>query len=682
MDEARTSTPKAGNKPVLVAQGPLPAFVFVDEFIECTLAIEHFDQLAKPHDAPLALPFQVALVHEDTKLTTETSAHLTIDPATPLVFSSETCTFRFQLHHVLRSMCLRCFVPAADCPPLSTLTSSFSVVKEKLVVSEQPPEVWFKDEGGKDKKICVQVNVQAAPGHQVIDRVIPLTLQLLYDSGEPVPNASVPTVNTSASILKLYPDLPPHITNGHVKLEFRIEDVSKNHQNHCFVLRVAPQSSNVYEDLAAVDTQPVAIRSKRNKRRLSSLKSPSNAGGITGMSPSCQRPRMIPTPTHGVTPTANNYTPSSRRATPHNVPRPRMTWSDTMQEWKLIGYEIHPDGSTNHQAPLYRCVSCLRFTDAAKQAEHAPNCGYLKHQQARRAAATPQATPHAQMYGPYTPSNYTPQHHQQQYTPSHNTMVYTPSHAGYNPASVAAAYQAAAAAAAAQYNATPTNASAMGYAGMNSAAYTSSAPVQAAYTPSHAAGSSVSVKTDNIFLQTEREPEPEARETDMMMTDLTMDGLMSTTPTTETDATDWSFNTLNMAAPTTAAASGTSALFAGSTPPSDEAYVSVILAVMQCDMRGDKMGLPAFNQYQQLVGFYKESQDNLSPTQVLFSPVSDFPFCDSQAVTASLETAVQYSPGAVFLLSKCVGGLVKLQEQALMYYWSQQQQQQQSMFAS
>ncbi|EQC33950.1 hypothetical protein, variant [Saprolegnia diclina VS20] len=599
MDETRAGSTPKGAKPVLVAQAPMPRFAFVDEFIECTLVIEHYDLVPKQSDGALSLPFQVALVHEDTKLTTETSSHLTIDPTTPLVFTSETCTFRFSLQHVLRNMCLRCFVPSTDCTSLSTLTSPFSIVKEKLVVSEQPPDVWFKDEGGKDKKICVQVNVQAAPGHSVIDRVIPLTLQLLYDSGEPVPNASVPSVNTAASILKLYPDLPPHITNGHVKLEFRIEDVSKNHQNHCFLLRIAPQSSNVYEDLAAVDTQPVAIRSKRNKRRLSSLKSPSNMGGMTGMSPSCQRPRMIPTPTHGATPTSNAYTPGSRRATPHNVPRPRMTWTDTMQEWKLIGYEIHGDGTTNHQAPLYRCVSCQRFSDATKTGEHAPNCGFVKHQQARRAAATPQA----QMYGPYTPSNYTPQHHTQQFTPSHANMVYTPSHAAYNPATVAAAYQAAAVAAAAAY--TPTNAASMSYNNMQ--AYTPSS--QQAYTPSSSTNVNPNVnpnvntnavlKTENIFLQTEREPEPETREaTDMMMTDLTMDGLMST-PTTETDATDWSFNTLNMAATSSAAA--TTSLFAGSTPPSDEQYVSLILAQMQVDMHGQKMGLPAFNQFQQLV---------------------------------------------------------------------------------
>ncbi|OQR82089.1 hypothetical protein THRCLA_11142, partial [Thraustotheca clavata] len=486
-------------------------------------------------------------------------------------------------------------------------------------------------------------------------------------------NASVPSQNMAASILKLYPDLPPHITNGHVKLEFRIEDVSKNHQNHSFLLRIAPQSSNVYEDLASVDTHPVAIRSKRNKRRLSSLKSPSN-GSLSGMAPSpCQRPRMIPTPTHGVTPTSN-YTPSSRRATPHNVPRPRMSWTETMQEWKHIGYEIHPDGSINHQAPLYRCLSCNRYSDASKQAEHAPNCSYLKHHQ-QRAAALHAATPQAQMYGPYTPSNYTPSHANYS-TPSHNNMVYTPSHPSYNAANVAAAYQAAAAAAAAGY--TPTNANAMHYNAMNYAP--SNGGIAQAYTPTNAATNAPVVKTENIFLQTERDPEPEpVRETTSDMMDLTMDGLMSTTPTTENDNTDWSFNNLNMSM---TSSTGTNSLFAGSTPPSDEQYVTAILAVMQCDMRGDKMGLPAFNQFKQLVGFYKESQDNLSPTQVLFSPLSDFPFCDSQAVSSALESAMQFSPGAVFLLAKCVGGLIKLQEQAFMYYWSQQQQQPQALFSS
>ncbi|CAK4619234.1 unnamed protein product [Aphanomyces euteiches] len=278
--------------------------------------------------------------------------------------------------------------------------------------------------------MTIQVQVQAAPGRAVSPRIIPLELSLLYDSGEVV-QASASATSPSSGILKLFPDLRPNITDGNVRISFRIEDVSKNHQNHSFMLKIAPESSNVYADIASVCTAPVAIRSKRNKRRLAGLKSP--------------KPNIFLTP-------AKPHTPSPAEAT---AAKPMMTMEMYLQVMNMA--------NNNANAQIFTQESCVAY----------------------------------------------------------------------------------------------------------------------------------------------------------------------------------------------------------------------IWAQMQSDMRGDKMGLAAFDQYRQLIGFYKENQDvtqqeqQQQRPQMVFSPLSEFPFCDTTAICSGLESAVQYGSPAVFALSKYMGNLVKLQEEALMHYWSQ-----------
>lgn len=91
---------------------------------------------------------------------------------------------------------------------------------------------------------------------------------MLYESGNQVLNQS---------ILRLFPDMRPNMTRGRVTVSFRIDDVSKNHQGQSFILEVAPEkqeSSLMFQDIAPARTSVIAIRSKRNKRKL--------AGGVPG----------------------------------------------------------------------------------------------------------------------------------------------------------------------------------------------------------------------------------------------------------------------------------------------------------------------------------------------------------------------------------------------------------------
>ncbi|KAH9100285.1 hypothetical protein LEN26_015991 [Aphanomyces euteiches] len=605
---AESSKPVQTSQLALVVEKPLPFHAFPDEFIECTLRLQHSEQVTLP------ISFHVALVHADTKLTTETTSHLVrmlepilsnrhvllkaLDPSTPLVFTTDVCTFRFQMRNVVNNMCLRCYLPDPH-HMVSVMTSAFTIVQEKLVVTEQPPDVWFKDEGGRDKCMTIQVQVQAAPGRAVSPRIIPLELSLLYDSGEVV-QASASATSPSSGILKLFPDLRPNITDGNVRISFRIEDVSKNHQNHSFMLKIAPESSNVYADIASVCTAPVAIRSKRNKRRLAGLKSPSNAS--TSSPSTSARPRMLPTPVHA-TPTHEKATPGGARrthpsSTPHNLPRARPSWLDTMEEWTIIGYEVHADGSMNKDAPIYRCMACMALNDSSHHGAHSPSCDYFRSRQ----------------------QHYTPRPHRVQ-TPhmvyGYNHQAYTPS-ANTNQTPVGSAY-------------TPTN--------------------HAAYTPTNQASHVFGKPEPNIFLTPAKPHTPSPAEATAAKPMMTMEMYLQVMNMANNNANAQIFT--------------------------QESCVAYIWAQMQSDMRGDKMGLAAFDQYRQLIGFYKENQDvtqqeqQQQRPQMVFSPLSEFPFCDTTAICSGLESAVQYGSPAVFALSKYMGNLVKLQEEALMHYWSQ-----------
>jgi hypothetical protein len=172
----------------------------------------------------------------------------------------------------------------------------FGYRKEKLRIVEQPPDVWFKDEGGREKCMTISLVLDPAPGRRLEDRVIPLQVRLLYENGNEVANQN---------ILRLFPDMRPNMMNGRVTISFRIDDVSKNHQGQSFSVEIAPQrqdTSSMFQDISPIITNVIAIRSKRNKRKLNTPRgsvagTPRHNGSTTmatsPMSSPTQRPRLM-----------------------------------------------------------------------------------------------------------------------------------------------------------------------------------------------------------------------------------------------------------------------------------------------------------------------------------------------------------------------------------------------------
>uniref|UniRef100_K3XC06 Uncharacterized protein n=1 Tax=Globisporangium ultimum (strain ATCC 200006 / CBS 805.95 / DAOM BR144) TaxID=431595 RepID=K3XC06_GLOUD len=331
-----------------------------------------------------------------------------------------------------RPFCLE--VRAADGDAESVFSTPLTVVKEKLRITQQPPDVWFKDEGGREKCMTVTLVLEPAPGAVVEDRVIPLDIRLLYESGNPVVNQS---------ILRLFPDMRPNMSRGRVTVSFRIDDVSKNHQGQSFVLEIAPEkqeSSLMFQEIAPARTSVIAIRSKRNKRKLTGAAaaaavtkaSPRSVAGTPranlmmiqppmSVGPPQQRQHQQARRVMHTTPTNNQYamvgghhhaassgrsgdmgmatwsshvqqqqqqatTPmhhasSMNASTPmHQTPMssPTASATTTAVEWRLAGFEINADGSQNVSCPIYRCPQCKRLNDVEMMsngmAEHSPQC--------------------------------------------------------------------------------------------------------------------------------------------------------------------------------------------------------------------------------------------------------------------------------------------------------------------
>uniref|UniRef100_M4BVQ6 Uncharacterized protein n=1 Tax=Hyaloperonospora arabidopsidis (strain Emoy2) TaxID=559515 RepID=M4BVQ6_HYAAE len=336
-----------------------------------------------------------------------------------------------------RHFCLE--VGSTDSAPIESVYSApVIVVKEKLQVTAQPPDVWFKDEGGREKCMLVALTLLPAPGATLEDRVVPLDVRLLYESGNLVANQG---------ILRLFPDMRPNMTRGHVSISFRIDDVSKNHQGQSFLLEIGPErqdSSSMFQDIAPTRTAVIAVRSKRNKRKLSAQAaalsrvygSRASPRSVAGSTPSCtsalyrgsgtagyemnggsgivethpQRARKYvatgsvamacgmvhhPLPQsaaalswsshlmqHPPASAGSLMQPSSlqhQQNTPVHTPGSGPDASPGAVEWSLGGFEMYPDGSMNTARPIYRCLHCRRLNDidmlaAGPALSHNPQC--------------------------------------------------------------------------------------------------------------------------------------------------------------------------------------------------------------------------------------------------------------------------------------------------------------------
>lgn len=236
---------------------------------------------------------------------------------------------------------LRGLVPAT--------TNAVTLVNHKIKVEPDSDweQVWYKDEGGRDK--CMTIFASLVDRHNKIHRgeEIPLQMTLYYA------NEGRPLKVTKQEILKALGVAQRQHTEkktGRASLRFRIDDVSKNHQGQDFRVEVAPDTRiKGFKDVAPGFSPPVSIRSKRNKRQRSGMSS----GGRQDQRLSS--PRMFADDA----PRSDTGFATADMTRVRDAVKGVMHWADevvnglSVLPWQVIGYNPNPDGSPDYNRPLH-----------------------------------------------------------------------------------------------------------------------------------------------------------------------------------------------------------------------------------------------------------------------------------------------------------------------------------------
>ena len=170
------------------------------------------------------------------------------------------------------------------------LTEPFTVVSQRLKVVNEAPNLWYKDEGGRDKAIELSIELTNKLGVHTL-RDVPLLVTLHYDT-EGYPQALMHTKaggDDSVQLLQMARDSDPIVRHGHATIKVRINDVSKNHMTHAFIVKIGPNTMKDPElrDIAAAYSTPIVVKSKRNssqKKRLAAARKKKGIGGSGGSS--------------------------------------------------------------------------------------------------------------------------------------------------------------------------------------------------------------------------------------------------------------------------------------------------------------------------------------------------------------------------------------------------------------
>lgn len=245
----------------------------------------------------------------------------------------------------------------------TTISTPIQLVsyKIRIVTDDSWSNIWYKDEGGRDKSMEVMAELIAKNNAPHRER-IPLRLTLYY---APASEDQGPVQVTNQEILRLLGNsakLHTDKSTGKATVRFRIEDVSKNHQGQDFLVQISPDTRKGFVDIAPGFTPSVSVRSKRNKRQRSSHQSQ-----ITGGSSR----RSSTSPSHEETSSGGPFGPPSRTiwgpegvntADPNRLREAMqgvMHWTEEVVnglyplQWQILGYAQHPDGSPDYNHPHY-----------------------------------------------------------------------------------------------------------------------------------------------------------------------------------------------------------------------------------------------------------------------------------------------------------------------------------------
>mmetsp|Transcript_2237 Transcript_2237/g.4248 ORF Transcript_2237/g.4248 Transcript_2237/m.4248 type:complete len:696 (-) Transcript_2237:455-2542(-) len=254
-----------------------PKFPFLNRYFELNIFLVDQEGILQPnYEVPINLELYVE--GESAPVTTEgqvsmggSKGSMMVDPATPPVIGpSGNARIRVMVRELSmnrnnRKFCLvvkrkpgpRGKLPREINP---TMTRAMLVINSKIKITNHLPEVWFKDQGGRDK--CLELDLELHGPEGLVTGVnVPVRCVLLYEDFTPA--ISQDFLQPSPSTIMAIDE------TGRSKIRVRIEDVSKNHRSKNFRIRVEADTTNspIHFDKAPDVSTPVLVRSKLNRRQ-------------------------------------------------------------------------------------------------------------------------------------------------------------------------------------------------------------------------------------------------------------------------------------------------------------------------------------------------------------------------------------------------------------------------------
>ncbi|KAE8897056.1 hypothetical protein PF005_g22195 [Phytophthora fragariae] len=660
-----------------------PKFPYRDDPFELTVyLVDPADHLK----SGITVPLNVELYAAEKMMPVEKDI-LHIDPSTkPVMNGDGICKLRMSISECSMALGNRKFVlhisaattkETINLSVTPAVTTEMTVIQHRLLIQEKLPELWYKDEGGRDKCMTLPIFLVNAKNERVGNRPVPLRVTLLYESEHPV---------LKQDILKMSPDCQRTIdSTGKAVLKLRIEDVSKNHQGQAFRLKVEADTaqSPLNFDVAYDLSSSISVRSKRNKRRpgksapaqithhiiagastpMSTTSSPASnaehemmlagAFGTAAFTADDRRKRMRTgggsaspgTPRVGGSPQAGNSLTGAMESI--------LTWTGGVVnglhqlEWQTVGYESKSDGTADPERPIYRCPACWRYKDVMtyETAQHDTKClianllltyatdtmGHLDfvlkgierfpamiasaQAAAQKAAAKPMGQMQNQNAG--TPSLVSPQ----------NAGIM-----GVNPLTDDT---------------------------MSSAMMMNSSMGSTATSNHFSMTNSSSAMTTAASGLTGMEGPPGLFRNNSGGLSEFMRSL------DDQDSNDPMFYQ-NLAA------SGNSSAGGNQIADAIEMQVFYVVARMVTLNSSNAIGFPAFDMNMNLLGFYQEGRENAT-TEVVFVPVSDIPAISQGEIMETqrlLQGELKGNSPAVHTLARCNNDLVKLKEDVILFHWN------------
>ncbi|CAB9519253.1 expressed unknown protein [Seminavis robusta] len=252
--------------------------------------------------------------------------------------------------------------PSHGVAPVTTIPIQLVNYKLRIAIDSNWSNIWYKDEGGRDKSMEAVAELYSKENAQHRERV-PLRLTLYYASTtegvDPVKVTNQEILRSLGSSSKLYTDK----SAGKATIRFRIEDVSKNHQGQDFLLQIAPDYRKGFHDVAPGFTPSVSVRSKRNKRQRGSSSITSGRAEKRGASPVQHGDTATSGRPFGEHSQRSVWGPEGLTTTDPTRLREAMQgivhWTEEVVnglyplQWQILGYAQHPDGTPDYTRPHY-----------------------------------------------------------------------------------------------------------------------------------------------------------------------------------------------------------------------------------------------------------------------------------------------------------------------------------------